>query len=136
MALAWPGAAFLVFLLPLPYQPEGYGCSKARHGCEHLLLQTVGLPAVAEGNVIITATCALGRGRAAVWGNAAYVFALSTAFALLANRPLADKRFCPSPCPSSWSTFCITATSMLQHGSAVKWRAWAGDMGGWLMMPS
>src|SRR5262249_5341133 len=52
---AWSGIAFLVFMIPLPHRVENalaYPLQRTATLASNYVLQTIGLPAVAEGNVI------------------------------------------------------------------------------------
>jgi exosortase len=62
---AWPSIAFLVFMLPLPFRVE----SALAHPLQRLatqastfVLQLIGLPAIAEGNIIIMEQKTIGVG--------------------------------------------------------------------------
>ena len=53
---AWPAIGFLVFMLPLPYRVEvslAYPLQRLATVASTYALQTLGFPAIAEGNVII-----------------------------------------------------------------------------------
>jgi exosortase len=59
----WPGLVFLVFMVPLTYEMEqnlGGPLKVIATACSTFLLQTVGLPAVASGNVIHIDDVAIG----------------------------------------------------------------------------
>src|SRR5205823_13733355 len=52
----WPAVAFLAFMLPLPYMVEGALAGRLQTlatVASTYVLQTIGLPALSEGNVII-----------------------------------------------------------------------------------
>src|SRR5262249_4944795 len=52
---AWPAVVFLIFMMPAPYTLEvalAQPLQRAATGLSTYLLQTAGLPAVADGNVI------------------------------------------------------------------------------------
>jgi exosortase len=92
---AWPAIAFLFFMMPLPYGLEtalAYPLRRIATLTSTYALQTVGFPALAEGTNIyfndhhlqIAPACS-GLGMLLIF------FALSTAIALLIERPWPDK---------------------------------------------
>lgn len=88
---AWPAIGFLFFMIPLPYTLE----VKLRGPLRSIgtmastyLMQTIGLPAVAEGNVVVVGEVRIGVVEACSGLNMLMVFfALSTGVALLSDRP-------------------------------------------------
>jgi exosortase len=91
----WPSVAFLIFMIPLPFRVE----TALSHPLQSLAtkvstyaLQTVGLPALAEGNVIILSHGRIGVVEACS-GLAMLLsfFALATAMAIVIKRPLLDR---------------------------------------------
>jgi exosortase len=92
---AWPALAFLGFMLPLPFQLDSALALPLRRAAtvaSTYLLQTLGYPAFAEGNIIIldgrpfeVLDACNGLGMLMTF------FALATAVALLSERPLADR---------------------------------------------
>ena len=63
LRLAAPAVAFLIFMIPLPYELErnvGGPLKAAATTASTFLLQTCGLPAIAEGNVILIDEVRLG----------------------------------------------------------------------------
>src|SRR5262249_41631977 len=94
---AWPAIAFLFFMLPLPYTVETAWAYRLRLTAtltSTFVLQTIGLPAIADGTDIYLAeqiqplqvahACS-GMGMLLIF------FALSTAIVLVINRPWLDK---------------------------------------------
>lgn len=139
---SWPAIAFLGFMLPLPFtvetllaQPLKRLATLASAYC----LQTLGLPAVAEGNVIYIEEVELGVLDACNGlGMLMTFFALSTAVAVLIQRRLLDKwTIVASAVPIAViaNVARISATGLVH----VEWGAAAGafmhDWAGWIMMP-
>ena len=91
---SWPAIAFLAFMPPLPYRlhSRSAGRQQIATRASTYLLQTVGVPATAEGNVIILNTTRLGVVEACS-GLSMLVtfFALATAVALRRPTPLAGQ---------------------------------------------
>src|SRR5215471_2995206 len=53
---AWPSLVFLIFMIPLPFRLEKGLAQPLQHWCtiaSTYLLQTIGVPAFSEGNVIV-----------------------------------------------------------------------------------
>lgn len=95
LAWSWPAIAFLVFMLPLPYRLEvslAYPLQRLATIASTYLLQTVGFPAVAEGNIIIMEEARIGVVEACAGLGMLVTFtALTTAVAMLLRRSLFDK---------------------------------------------
>jgi exosortase len=140
---AWPAVAFLLFMVPLPYTIEHAVADPLQRiatACSTYVMQTIGLPALSEGNVIV-----LGNGRIEVERACSGLsmlmifFALATAMAVLMNRPLLDRLVIvvsAAPIAIVANVVRITATGLAQE--------WFGpeaahkifhDWAGWLMMP-
>ncbi len=92
---SWPAIAFLAFMLPLPFTIEAalaHPLRRVATVASTYVLQTIGCPAFAEGNVILIEDCRLGVAEACSGlGMLLTFFALSTAFALVVQRPLVDR---------------------------------------------
>jgi exosortase len=140
---AWPGLAFLLFMLPLPYSVEhavAAPLQRVATACSTYIMQTIGLPALSEGNVIV-----LGSGRIEIERACSGLsmllifFALATAMAILVRRPLLDRLVIlasAAPIAIIANVARITATGLAQE--------WFGpeaarkifhDWAGWMMMP-
>jgi exosortase len=95
LAWAWPGAAFLLFMLPLPYSVEHAVAGPLQRVatlCTTYIMQTIGLPALAEGNVIVLGAGKINIERACSGLSMLLIFfALATAMAILVRRPLLDR---------------------------------------------
>jgi len=140
---AWPSVAFLLFMIPLPYRLE----TALSHPLQGIatrgstyVMQTLGLPALAEGNTIL-----LSRGRIGVVeacnGLAMMLvfFAFATALAIVINRPWLDRAvilLSAVPVAVIANVLRITATGVAQElGSPEAAQAIFHDFAGWLMMP-
>jgi exosortase len=142
---SWPAIAFLGFMLPLPFAIEAALAQHLRRVATTVstyALQTIGCPAFSEGNVILIEENRLGVAEACSGlGMLLTFFALSTAFALVVQRPLADRLVLVAsaiPVAVAANVARITATGLAyyawgQHSAAA--HAILHDMAGWLMMP-
>jgi exosortase len=95
LAWAWPSIAFLLFMLPLPYRLEVSLSLPLRRlatlGSTYVL-QMLGLPAIAEHNVILIEDARIGVVEACNGLGMLMTFlALATAVAILLRRPALDK---------------------------------------------
>jgi len=92
---SWPAIAFLGFMLPMPFQLEiALAQPLRRLGTEAstYVLQTLGFPALAEGNIIHIDELKLGVVDACSGlGMLVTFFALATATAMIARAPLVDR---------------------------------------------
>jgi exosortase len=140
---SWPAVAFLLFMIPLPYRVQGMMALQLQGlatQASTYVLQTIGLPALAEGNVIILDDVRLGIEEACS-GLTMLVtfFALSTALALVIRRPLLDRAVMVAsavPVALLANVARIVVTGVLHEtvghdfANAV-FHEWAG----WFMMP-
>jgi exosortase len=140
---SWPAVAFLAFMVPLPHS-----WSLALAGpmqsiatiSSTFLLQVLGRPALAEGNVIQLNEIELGIVEACSGLRMLVVFfALSTAMALLIRKPLWEKAliaFSAIPIALASNILRITVTGVVYE---VLGDGFGGgffhDVAGWLMMP-
>lgn len=140
---AWPAVGFLMFMIPLPYRVErllGGQLQGLATEASTFLLQILGLPAVAEGKVIVLNDLRLGVAQACSGLSMLLIFvALAFAFTAVTNRPLLDRTLLvvsSVPIALAVNIVRITATGALY--------VWAGpriaelvfhDLAGWLMMP-
>jgi exosortase len=140
---AWPSVAFLFFMLPLPFSvSEAMGAQLQRLATDAstFLLQTMGWPAVSEGNIIHLNEASVAVAEACSGLRMLMVFfALSTAVALLMRKPLWERLVvCASAVPIALLTnlLRIVVTAVL-YDTAGKEIAEAvfHDLAGWLMMP-
>src|SRR5207302_5556424 len=95
LRVAWPAIAFLLFMIPLPYRVETALCQPLQRLMSEtsaMVLQMLGRPAIADGNVIlmnglrleVVAACS-GLGTLVVF------FALATGLILLREPPAIDR---------------------------------------------
>jgi exosortase len=140
---AWPAGVLLCFMLPLPYQAEvalAQPLQRIATVASTYALQTIGFPAVAEGNIIHIDDLRIGVLEACSGlGMLMTFFALSTAVALMVRRPLLERVILTAsavPIGIGVNIVRITATGILHKtaGSGVA-NAVFHDLAGWLMMP-
>jgi exosortase len=140
---AWPAIAFLFFMIPLPYRVAvamAGPLQRVATLASTYVLQTLGMPAVAEGNVILLNEASLGIVEACSGLRMLVVFfALSTAVALVVRRPLGERLFLvfsAIPIALFTNVVRITATGVAYEtvgGEAAQFIF--HDLAGWLMMP-
>jgi exosortase len=141
---AWPGLTMLLLMLPLPFTVEAclsWPLQKTATGAATYILQTLGQPAYAEGNVIYIDEHQIGVLEACNGlGMLVAFFSLSTAMAIVINRPWIDRLVV------FLSAIPIAVVMNLVRVSAIGFahvtlgsRVANGifhDVAGWLMMPS
>src|SRR5262249_3083025 len=92
---AWPAIGFLLFMVPLPYRMETalrLPLQRLATIARRYVLQTLGLPALAEGNVILLGNGRIGVAQACSGLSMMLIFfALSTALVVVVHRPRLDK---------------------------------------------
>jgi exosortase len=139
---AWPSIAFLVFMLPLPFQVEvalANPLQSLATEASVFLLQLFGFTAGAEGNTIDLNAGRLGVEEACSGlGMLVTFFALATAVALVLKRPLLDKCVIVAsaiPIALIANLVRITATAVLLEtvGDRVAMFVYH-DLAGYLMM--
>jgi len=140
---SWAAIAFLLFMIPLPYTVEmslAYPLRTVATHASNYALQTIGLPAVAQQHTIIFNDVRLGVAEACSGLSMLVIFiALSTAFAIVVDRPWLDRLvivLSAVPVALLANITRITVTGLMH--------AWVGreiadlvfhDLAGWLMMP-
>jgi exosortase len=144
-ALVWSGPAilFLAFMLPLPHRVQlmlGGTLQRVATATSTYALQTLGVPAVSEGNVILLTDARLGVVEACNGLSMLMTFfALATAVAILARRTLAEKIVIVAsavPIAVLANVVRITVTGLLYEASRGDVaRMVFHDLAGWLMMP-
>jgi exosortase len=140
---AWPALGFLGFMLPLPYRLQtalGQPLQRVATVASTYTLQTLGLPALAEGNVITMGELHIGIVEACNGLSMLVVFfALSTAAAMLLRRPAWQKAVLvvsALPIAVFANTVRIVVTALLCATAAgEEARALFHDWSGLLMMP-
>jgi exosortase len=140
---AWPACAFLLFMLPLPYRLEvalAQPLQRLATRASTYALQTIGIPALAEGNVIVLPDARIGVVEACSGLSMMMLFfALSTAVVLVVRRAWWEKLvilLSAVPIAIIANVVRISATCVLHEtvGSAVA-DAVYHELAGWLMMP-
>ncbi len=143
LAWAWPSIVFLAFMMPAPYQLEVALAQPLQHLAtvfSTYLLQTAGLPAIAEGNVIWIDDIPLGVVEACSGlGMLITFFALSTAVALVLARAWTDRvvlflSAVPIAVLTNVARITLTGILYATAGGTVA-RFVYHDLAGWLMMP-
>jgi exosortase len=138
-----PAIGVLFFMLPLPYQLEGaLSAPLQRLGTivSTFMLQTLGLPAVSEGNVILLGDMNIGVLEACNGlGMLSAFFAISTTVALVIKRSLLDRTIIflsAIPIGVLMNLLRLTATGMVYAViGAPAAQTFFHDLAGWLMMP-
>jgi exosortase len=144
--LAWqmgPAIAVLFFMLPLPFAVEGaLSAPLQRLGTivSTFALQTLGLPAVAEGNIIHIDDLDIGVLEACNGlGMLSAFFAISTTVALVIRRPLVDRVIVfvsAIPIGVLMNLIRLTVTGLVYAViGAPAAQTFFHDLAGWLMMP-
>jgi exosortase len=144
-ALKWAGPSilFLAFMLPLPHRVQlmlGGTLQRVATVASTFALQTLGVPAVSEGNVILLTDVRLGVVEACNGLSMLMTFfALATAVAILAPRGWLEKAVIVAsalPIAVLANVVRITVTGVLFEASQGEWaRMVFHDLAGWLMMP-
>jgi exosortase len=140
---SWPAIAFLAFMVPLPYRVEialAHPLQRVATKASNYSLQTLGLPAVAEGNVIFMNESQIGVVEACSGLSMLVIFfALSTALTFVVDRPWWQKLLLivsAVPIALIANITRITVTGVMHetvgHEAA---NIVFHDLAGWLMMP-
>jgi exosortase len=138
----WPAIAFLWFMLPLPFVAEtalAHPLQRLATTASTYLLQTLGMPALAEGNIILIEDIKLGvTGACGGLGMLMTFFALSTAVAIVVQRRWTDKLLIIAsavPIAVFANVVRITATGVVHCYFGQQAGNMLHDWAGWLMMP-
>jgi exosortase len=140
---SWPAIAFLLFMLPLPHRIAVAMAEPLQNFAtvtSTFALQTLGLPALAEGNVILLNDVEIGIVEACSGLRMLVIFfALATGVVLVVRRPLWEKLLVIAsavPIALVVNVLRITATGVLYEQAGKQWTdAFFHDLAGWLMMP-
>jgi exosortase len=141
---AWPAILFLAFMVPLPFSAATFLSRPLQWlatVCSTFVMQTVGLPALADGNVIRLNEHELNIVEACSGLRMLVVFvALATAFSMVVRRPWIDKLILLAsavPIALVSNVLRITLTGVLyEYGvSSEAAHVFFHDLAGWLMMP-
>ncbi|RCS46343.1 exosortase [Bremerella cremea] len=140
---AWPSVLFLAFMLPLPASIGGvFGANLQAVATvvSNYTLQLIGVPAVAEGNVIWLSTRPLGVAEACNGLRMLTAFfAISVACCFILDRPLWQKLVLVASAPVVGivaNVFRITLIGVIyEQGPSEATSVFVHDLAGWLMMP-
>jgi exosortase len=141
---SWPAIAFLGFMVPLPFRVEtalSHPLQRMATVASTYILQTLGRPAFAEGNVIVINESRIGVVEACNGlGMLLLFFALATAVAVLAPRLHWAERLLivatAAPVAVLANVARITVTAFLHEFVSAHWADVVfHDLAGWLMMP-
>jgi exosortase len=141
--VALPSIVFLFFMIPLPYSLESaLRAPLQRVGtlASTYLMQTIGLPAISTGNIVVVNEFKIGVVEACSGLRMLMVFfALSTAVAFLIQRPNWERIvviFSSIPIALISNIARITVTGILYVTVSSEWADYVfHDLAGWLMMP-
>jgi exosortase len=140
---SWAAIGFLIFMLPLPYRVETALSQPLQHlatKASTYTLQTIGLPALSEGNIIVLDEVRIGVVDACSGLSMMYTFfAISAGMALVIRRPLLDKALIllsAIPIALVANVGRITLTGVFLEVASQKFADhFYHDLAGWLMMP-
>lgn len=140
---SWPAIVFLVFMIPLP----GAVADTLRHPLQRIgtvassyLLQVMGVPAIARGNIIVLSDAELGVVEACSGLRMMVLFfAVCVGAAFLVRRPLLDRVIMVLSAPViavAANIFRITLTGVLHELTTAELAEFVfHDLAGWLMAP-
>lgn len=140
---SWPAVAFLVFMLPLPHRVEtglGYPLQRIATIGSEFLLQTMGISAVAEGNVIFLSNSRIGVVEACSGLSMLLIFFALAVAIIIMFQPAWPERIVlllsAIPVAVGTNVLRITATGAVQEifGEEIAEKVFH-DWAGWLMMP-
>jgi exosortase len=139
----WPAVAFLAFMVPLPFRLEtalSQPLQRVATQVSTYVLQVLGRPAFAEGNVIVVGEARIGVVEACNGlGMMLLFFALSTAIAIVSRRSLVERIVIVAsaiPVAIAANAARVTATSFVYDLLGSRWADVVfHDLAGWLMMP-
>jgi len=139
-----PAIGFLAFMVPLPYRVEtglSHPLQRLATAGATFVLQTIGRPAFAEGNVIVINDVRVGVVEACNGlGMFLLFFATAAAVVLLVRRPLWQKALIflsAAPIAVAVNVARIVATALVTETLGEHWfNAVFHDISGWFMMPA
>lgn len=140
---AWPAIVFLIFMIPLPFRVQnalGSSLQSIATQASTYALQTVGVPAVAEGNIILLTETRIGVVEACSGLGMLMTFAaMATGVAMWVPRSWLEKSLIilsAIPVAVAVNVVRITVTGVLNEASQDRLaRIVFHDVAGWLMMP-
>jgi exosortase len=140
---AWPSIAFLIFMIPLPYRAEytlGYPLQHVAVVASTYTLQTLGLPAIAEGNIINVNDVKINVAEACNGLGMLYMFfAYAVGTAMILRRPFWETivivvSAMPIALLANMSRIVLTGVLLETMGQTAADRLYH-DLSGWLMTP-
>lgn len=140
----WPAILFLVFMVPLPYAVETSVANPLQRVAtlgSSYLLQTLGIPAVTQGNIIFLSDSRIGVVEACSGLSMLLIFcALATAIVIIYQPSILDRvvlLLFAVPIAVIVNILRITATGIAQerYGTEAAEKIFH-DWAGWLMMPA
>jgi exosortase len=139
----WPAVAFLLFMIPLPYRFAVALSGPLQHFAtlsSTFVMQVIGLPALAEGNIIQVNDAKIGVVEACSGLRMLFVFfALAAAVVILSRRPLLDKLIILAssvPIAILSNIVRVTVTGVLHQTTTSELaNTFFHDVAGWFMMP-
>jgi exosortase len=139
----WPAGAFLIFILPWPWQFDlmlSYPLRQAATRASTYALQTVGIPALSRGNIIVVNEMEIGVVEACSGlGMLMTFFALSTAVTLVLVRPRFTRIvlfLSAAPIGVLMNILRIIVTVILYRVAGAELAQLVfHDVAGWVMMP-
>jgi len=143
LVTAWPSLIFLAFMVPLPYRWEvALGAPMQRLACtaSTYMLQTCGISATSEGNIIDIDNTRINVAEACNGMGMLFMFlAFSTGVALVSSRPLADRIAIVVTAPAvamvaNIARIVATGVLFCYAGDEAAERLYH-DLAGWVMMP-
>jgi len=143
LKVCWPGIAFLAFMFPLPYRLDVALAGPLQSfatSSSTFALQTLGLPAIAEGNTILLRDVRIGVAEACSGLRMLVVFAaICTAAAIVTRRTMAERVvLVASAVPIALLCNCtrivLTGIAHAAFGRALADLVFH-DLAGWMMMP-
>jgi exosortase len=140
---AAPGLAFLLFMIPLPYRVEiqlGFPLQRLATIVSTYVLQTLGQPALAEGNTILIRDFKLGIVEACSGLRMLVTFiTFATAACMVVKKPFSDKLLIllsAVPIALVTNVIRIVVTGLMYlHVSSETAHLFFHDLAGWFMMP-
>jgi exosortase len=143
MQWAWPSLVFLVFMIPLPEALGGmlsHPLQRVGTMCSTYIIQTLGIPAIAHGNVIQLSNAQVGVVEACSGLRMMMLFVTVCAGAALAMRGSVLERLLvflsAAPIAVLANIVRITVTSVLYETAGPELaEKFFHDLAGWFMMP-